>query len=247
MFAMALMGAPVFAGAGELRTLTDTQGRSIRAEVLSVEGDVAQIRREDGRVFPLSVSSLNVESQGVVRHWANIAALAGAGAAGETAAGTVVEEPKPGDLTVTAGRRKGNTTRTGTGNSTTTEDEWAYTLRIRNNSGRAVADVEVKYILYVKRGITATSSEAMAKTEAWPGGSFVGNIAMRGEAEIATDFVTTRERRTRTRLSSRDTLYGIWLRVYAGGRLLLEQAMPEHLMETEVWTERKATTARRRK
>ena len=39
----------------EMRELTDTQGRSIRAEVKGVEGDKVTIEREDGRSFTIGI------------------------------------------------------------------------------------------------------------------------------------------------------------------------------------------------
>jgi hypothetical protein len=52
--------------AGENRTFTDTQGREIVAELLSYDGALIKIRREDGRVFTFEKSRLSPADQDFV-------------------------------------------------------------------------------------------------------------------------------------------------------------------------------------
>ena len=55
------------AGADEFIELKNSQGKAIRAELLSLDGDSLRIRRVDGRPFTLSLSQLSTESQDLVR------------------------------------------------------------------------------------------------------------------------------------------------------------------------------------
>ncbi|HSI09422.1 MAG TPA: hypothetical protein VK985_12620 [Rariglobus sp.] len=57
-------------GQAEVRTLTDQLGRSIKADVISVENDVVKIRRDDGRTFEMPLSQLIEGDQKSLREWA---------------------------------------------------------------------------------------------------------------------------------------------------------------------------------
>ena len=54
----------------EVRTLTDKQGRSVKAEVISVENNIAKIKREDGVSFNLPLGQLIEADQKSLLEWA---------------------------------------------------------------------------------------------------------------------------------------------------------------------------------
>jgi len=54
----------------EPQTLTDKQGRSLKAEVISVTGDQVKIKRDDGQTFNLSLANLSDDDQKRLKEWA---------------------------------------------------------------------------------------------------------------------------------------------------------------------------------
>ncbi|HRQ87814.1 MAG TPA: C39 family peptidase [Bacteroidia bacterium] len=62
--------APSRASADEFRTLTNTEGRTIRAKVLKVEGSAASVQLEDGRGFDIPLASLSQADRESLEQWA---------------------------------------------------------------------------------------------------------------------------------------------------------------------------------
>ncbi len=62
--------APSRISADEFRTLTNTEGRTIRAKVLKVEGGAASVQLEDGRRFDLPLASLSQADRESLEQWA---------------------------------------------------------------------------------------------------------------------------------------------------------------------------------
>lgn len=51
------------------RTFTDVQGRKLEAEIVSVEANSVRIRRADGQVFSLPLSTLSAEDNAYIQKW----------------------------------------------------------------------------------------------------------------------------------------------------------------------------------
>lgn len=214
---------PLLAHAADFHVLTDAQGREVKAELLSLNGDRLKIKRHDGQIFTISLSTLSAASQGTVRHWADIGAA----------------KINPDDITINLSRVKVDSHKSGSGNSTTTTDEWAYSVRIKNESPKTIPDLQIKYILFAKDSISDRVNINQAKTRRLEGETFAGNLDGKQETSVRTGTIATERRETKstkgTKVNSRDEFYGIWLRVYSGDQLLKEQSSPEHLISTEVW------------
>ncbi len=58
-----------FSSAEEVRTFTNSQGKSIKATVLSVEGETTKIKLETGKEFTIPLSSLSPADQEYLKAW----------------------------------------------------------------------------------------------------------------------------------------------------------------------------------
>jgi hypothetical protein len=235
-FALALL-APLSA-----RTLTAADGRSIEVEVLGFEPeDKVIIKRADtGQTFTLPISTFSAADQRALR--------------AEAAEAAKNPPPLPANaLTLELSRARFDSRREkrelrmsdGTVRRdaiTITEEDWGFSIALRNNTTRPIEGLRGEYILFVKvdqPGVGQSDnrlrrSRERLEFEAMPPG---------GRVSARTSAITAR----RTALApgivwagtndskSRDTLHGIWLRIYQGDTLVLESASPASLTTTESW------------
>lgn len=66
---LALLAMTTSPGRSAERTFTDTSGRTLVAELKSVDEDKITIRRSDGRVFTLALEKLSAEDRAHVQEW----------------------------------------------------------------------------------------------------------------------------------------------------------------------------------
>ena len=211
----------------EPRTFTDQFGRTITAEIVSVEADQVRIRREDGQVFTLSASKLTENDQKFIKQW--VAATPSAPAEPKT---EIKSTPDPKKLLV--GLSKGKfSSRTLTKYDTYVHkhEDWGYSIQLTNQNLRALENLRVEYNLFA-RTYADTSSPTLIN-----GAKTIKAIPSRGSEVFRTG--------TAEVCKSRDTSYGynaggemrgIWIRIYVDGELLIEQSSPDSLMTSEKWT-----------
>jgi hypothetical protein len=231
---------------GEGRTLTSADGRIIEAEVVGFEGieKVAIKRADTGRTFTVAIDSFGESDRAALRAEAAEAA----------------KKPKPlpaGAVALELGRVKfaarrekqdialadGSTRRDAI---TVTEEDWGYSVTLRNTTLKPIENLRGEYILFVKVDTTAEQIEGRDEArikrsvgalefEPVPAG---GRITARTQPivvrkrELANGIVWAGSREAKTR----DTLHGIWLRIYQGETLVLESASPGTLSNTESWS-----------
>lgn len=224
------------------RILTAADGRTIDAEVVGFEGTNKVIikRADTGQVFTLAIDSFADRDRRALR------------AEAEESAKKPQALP-PGALSLELSRAKFETRRekqdiqlsngtTRKDGITITEEDWGFTIALRNNSTRPIEGLRGEYILFVKveqPGATKPDdrfrrSRGKLDFEAIPVG---GRTTSRSSAitarktELASGIVWRGSGDTK----SRDTLHGIWLRVYRGDTLVLESASPGTLTTSESW------------
>ena len=224
----------------ELRTLTDTQGRTVEADVLAVTESHVKIRRTDGNVFELPLDRLRAEDQQALRLWAQ------------------KEKAKPHPIP--PGAFEVNLSRARFGSETvetdvnlvgggvvkngrsTTEEKWGYTVSMYNRTNAALTGLRAEYMLFAtmddvhtegkKEGLRRTTSRAA-----------LPDVPSFGRAEFRTDTVSTftmkykgniRSANTGDR-KSRESLAGVWIKIYRGDELIYEASLPDGLRKTERW------------
>ncbi len=229
----------------QARTLTANDGRTIEAEVVGFEGtDKVTIKRDDtGQTFTVAINSFAESDR---------AALAAEAAEAE-------KRPKPlpaGTLVLELGRVKFDTRRekqelaladgsTRRDGITITEEDWGYSVTLRNTTLKPVKNLRGEYILFVK---VDTTAEQVAPSES-PLKRSTGTLEFEpvppgGRVTARTRPIVARKRELangivwngRGDAKTRDTLHGIWLRVYQGETLVLESASPSTLVGSEPWS-----------
>ncbi len=232
-----VIGMGLYLGAGaldvhaEMRTLTDKQGRSLKAEVVSVADDKVTIRREDGQTFILSLASLSDDDQQFLKDWAKAqAALIPAGGV---------------ELQISRG--KFDTKKSDEVGMVISHEQWGYTATLFNHTNKPLTGARVDYILFVKTDSEPGKDSTVAPLKQKPGSKMIDVIAGRDRVIFRTDSITLQKQqlkpgyiwsKTRNSEPIKDTLYGVWLRVYVGDQLVEEICNPASLSTTEKWTAR---------
>lgn len=228
----------------EMRTLTDTQGRSIKADVISVENGIAKVKREDGLTFDLALNQLSEADQKDLLEWARKQALL----------------IPAGSIDTIFGRAKFKSTKLSTenvmrpsteggrdeiaGTITTTGEDWGYSVTLTNRLSKPLANVRIEYQLFVKPTSTTGNTAKGTGFVRTSGRNVIAAIDSHDKAM----FKTTTIRALKTELSGdvkwartgstspvKDTLYGIWARIYVGDQLVSEVSTPDTLATKETW------------
>lgn len=210
----------------EIHTLTDTQGRSIKADVLSVENEKVRIKREDGQTFELPISSLNQKTQRLLEEWA-------AKAAAQIPDGAITIELSRGVFT----SRKQDDVAT-----ITTEEDWGYSITVSNRSFKTIKKLKFKYVLFVKPDVEPGKDSRASALKRSEGSSTLDEIAPSARTVFRTESIKIYKQKlkpgwvwgkTGGAEKLRDTLHGVWLKAYAGDQLVAEICSPESLAKTE--------------
>jgi len=240
-----LLLALALAPGAQARTLISADGRSIDAEVLGFEGtEKVVIKRADtGQTFTVRIDSFSETDQAALR--------------AEAAEAEKKSKALPANaLQLTLDRVKldtrrekqdirlsdGSTRRDGI---TITEEDWGYAVTLRNTTMNPVVGLRGEYILFVKVDSTGGRTSARSgSTLRRDTGSISFNPVSGGgrtvartkpvvvrKTELADGIVWRGDDETKTR----DTLQGVWLRIYQGDTLVLETASPASLSSTETW------------
>lgn len=223
------LGAPALHA--EMRTWTDTQGRSLKAEVVSVDGDRVSIRREDGQTFTLSIETLSDDDRQFLKSWSAKQAA-------------VIPD---GTIQLQISRGKFDTKKKDDGAIILSEEQWGYTVTLINRANKPFAGARVDYILFVKPDTEPGKDSAAAPLKQRAGSHTIDAIGGRDSINFRTDSIAIYKQtlkpgyywtKTGNSAAIRDTLYGVWLRAYVGNQLVDEVCSPEGLSKTEKWTAR---------
>lgn len=207
-------------------TLTDKQGRSIEADVISVENDVARIKRSDGMRFELPLANLVEADQKALRDWAKheaekplppnaVEVAASRGMFGSTKNETQVPNPDE------------SSTRTML-TQITTHERWGYNLEITNKSGRLLENLQVEYRIFGPKDHRAI----------WAGGKHpVGSLKPHEKTAFKTRTITLTKEAYKgdSARPAGNGLRGVWVRIYRGRDLIHESSTPDNLRLTEYW------------
>jgi len=217
----------------EPQTLTDKQGRSLKAEVISVSGDQVRIKRDDGQTFNLSLANLSDDDQKRLKEWAakNLPADA---LQVELSRAKFDTDKKDVDVTLTTGEvvKKGRTI---------TEEKWGYSITVTNRTSQPIEKLRAEYVLFATvDDIQVKEKQGLKKKR---GQSVIAPVPELGKTTFRTDTISAIKSKFNGNIvsvksgdsSSRETLHGIWLRIYRGDELVYETSAPETLRTTEKW------------
>ena len=219
-------------------TLTDKQGRVMNADVLSVDGDKARIKRDDGQAFTIAISNLSEDDQKKVRKWAekeSAKPLAADAIEIELSRGLFKTEKRDIDVTLTSGEKIKN-------GRSITEEKWGYGITVINRTPQRLETLRIEYRLFATvDNVHSTEDKQGLKKKAYK--SPITAVPELGRVVFRTETISAIKSKYNGNIVSaksgesttRETLYGIWMRIYHGDELVHESAMPESLRTTEKW------------
>ncbi|HSI08576.1 MAG: hypothetical protein ACAH89_04895 [Rariglobus sp.] len=221
----------------EVQTLTDKQGRSLKADVMSVDGDKVKIKREDGQTFEIPLATLSDESQKDLKTWASKEAsrpLPPGSLVVDLSRGVFDTEKKDSDVTLVGGDIVKN-------GRTTTEEKWGYSVTIQNKTTKPLENLRAEYRLFATVDNVHVKEKQGLKKKAYQ--SPISTIPELGRTVFRTETISAFKMKYNGNIvsaktgdsSSRETLSGIWIRIYNGKDLVHEACMPDKLSVSETW------------
>ncbi len=225
------------------RSLTSADGRAIEAEVLGFDGlEKVRIKRTDtGQTFTLPIATFHETDQTALR------------AEAAEAAARPPPAPTARDIALELNRTRFDTRKsyqdiTLTDNTlvkralTLTDDDWGYSITLRNLTRKPIEGLRAEYVIYIKSDVVQNSGRKPA-IRGKSGRATFDPLPAIDRVTARSDTVTTRGTELKSGLNwvgtsdttTRDTLHGIWLRVYQGDSLVLESATPSRLATESTW------------
>ena len=227
--------------------MTDILGRSITAEPVALEGDKLTIRRDDGRVFDLSLANLSDEDQARIREWKKTADEAPAPrpsnpppAAQAKASDDSASTPKPPSrnatdpqkIEVSLSRFKAGTRVLAKFEGYAHQHEsWGYGLQISNRNLYPAENVRIEYNMFARPMPEITNPTVVT-------GAFdLPPIASGRSESVRTRTAEVCKRKGYWVYNNGGELRGIWVKVFLDGKLVQEQVSPESLRNEESWSD----------
>lgn len=214
------------------RTLTSQDGRAIEVDILAYEGDSIRIKRKDsGQTFTVPIDSFSADDQRVLRAEAKIEAA----------------KPKPvpaGSVQIELSRGMFSSEKRDSVGLTYTYEQWGFNVAIVNRSGPPLENLRIEYILFLEPNPAHVAPEDRGKLKRASGRETLEPLALGARTQFRTKtveavkvalkpgWVWSDEDRKRT---TRDKLYGTWVRLYRGDELIAETATPVGLLSREKW------------
>lgn len=128
--ALALL--PVTRAWAELHTFTDTQGRTLKAEIVGATDRTVKIRREDGQIFEVPSTTFVLDDRKYIEAWAKEQS----------------EKANPVRLRVQVSQTKKTVGKSSDITSDSKEIEAGYRIQIRNESQTAAKGLHIEYRVF---------------------------------------------------------------------------------------------------
>ena len=239
LFAFAALLLATLSAFAESQTLTDQQGRTIKADVISVQNEKVTIKRDDGQTFDIPLATLSDADQSRLKAWAakegsQPPPLPAGSVVIELSRGVFSTEKKDSDVKLTTGEIVKN-------GRTTTEEKCGYSVTIQNKTSAPLENLRIEYRLFATVDSVHVKEKQGLKKKSY--GSNVEAIPSLGKTVFRTETISAYKMKYNGNIvsaktgdsSSRETLTGIWLRLYRGKELVSEVSTPATLMSTETW------------
>jgi hypothetical protein len=211
-----------------MRTFTDTEGRTMEAKVTQVSGDDVYITRRDGLSTKVDISIFSKEDRDYIRDWDRRERITG------------------GLLEVRLAERERNRTRWEQSRTTGIDERtWDgyYEVTVRNTGRLDLENIRVDYLqMKFSEEVGATERDE-GRLRRVKGSARIGSLPAGEERSFTTEVFEMRGTRLQGnyyytdggKRESEDELEGIWVKVYAGDLLALEESRPLNLREKEAW------------
>lgn len=216
------------AQANDFRTFKDSQGREMIAKVTRVSGDEVYIERRDGLSTRVPISLFSTEDQEFIRDWESKNYL------------------KSGIIEIRFSEDESDDSTRSSGGIRSTTYDAGYEVILKNAGDRDVSDIKVEYLIFKFTDRVAAKKRSDGKFERQKGDLELATLKSRSESRLPTKRFSMLETELESGYvwaggeagkspDSKDKLEGIWVKVYVGDMLIIEQARPESLMRNEPW------------
>ena len=228
----------------EMRTFTDTQGREIEAEILTVSGSKVTLKLANGKTYTIPVSKLSKDDRFFVEVWADLDKKG----EGEKTEGTGPMIPDRVnyrfELEVNKERiKKGDKTRVDRGEYKL--DEWIFKVELENRSRVDLEGLEMSYRIYVDTKASAKLGSLEEPPKVYGGRVKVDPVddgdsvlvktgpAKLMELQLDGDFVFNDG--SRNKLD--DDLEGVWIKVWHGEKKVAEYKTSNSTVKEAKWAD----------
>ncbi|EIQ01772.1 hypothetical protein OpiT1DRAFT_00347 [Opitutaceae bacterium TAV1] len=205
------------------RTFTDTQGRSMEAELLDADDKEAKVRRTDGRTFTLPLNTLSKTDRDYIADWLDAQIMAAAGR-----------------LRINVSKFKDTTEKTKGTAINYKEEEAGYVISLFNESMVNLTGLEIEYRIYKEdnyRYAVGSKVTGNRRKKERSGNLTADYIQRKSKIDLKTETITLLSRKLRadwyyadtSKRGTADELDGIWLRIYRGKIMVAEYATSEEL------------------
>lgn len=212
-------------------TFTDQMGRTISADLISVHSEQVTIRRTDGQLFTLAISTFTKEDQKYVHDWAST--QSDPSTPKPDADEKPVIDPKKITIGLSRGKFDSHTLAKYDGYTHKHED-WGYTIQIRNTNLHPVKSIRVEYNLFA-RTFSDISTPSMVS-----GTKTIDVLKTGGTESFRTRTAEICKRQDIYFGNDNGELRGIWIKLYVDNQLISEQSSPETLLTKEKWSKPEA-------
>jgi hypothetical protein len=204
------------------RTFRDTEGRAIKAVLVSATAEEVWIRREDSQTFRVKSASFSPADQKFIAAWRVAEALK----APQALQFSVRRFSAGRELTTTTTRR-------------ITTEQYGYAVTLTNSTPFDLENLEVEYRYFALRS-SANATGQDRKRQRFSGLTRIDRLASLTQTEFLTAPIpivssSLRSDRSGTQRRATDDLGGIWIRVRSGPDTVAEFSSPNNLKETENW------------
>lgn len=124
---------------------------------------------------------------------------------------------------------------------TTTEEKWGYSVTIHNKTSKPINNLRAEYRLFATVDNVHVKESTGLRKKAYS--SPIETIPELSRTIFRTESISAFKMKYNGNIvsaktgenRSRETLSGIWIRIYQGKDLIHETCMPERLSSTETW------------
>jgi len=221
----AVLLLPVISRA-EIRTFTDSVGRTLEAELVGMRDGSAVLKLGGGRIAKVPLSSLSDDDQAYVKAWHEENKNKVSPTDVRLTIDKDTERTRPPRQRDKDGNRKRN-------NNRASKSETSFTCTLRNNTARTIEGISASYTIY-KRVSTRGESGANTSTSQSGDTTELETLKPRGSVSFTTGSVTCEDSSRRggngPTVSRRESIVGVVITLSAGGEEFLKQSYPENLI-----------------
>jgi hypothetical protein len=227
VWGIALQG--LFAMADEWVTLQNNGGQSIRVKLLKLQGDFVHIQMQGGRSMKTSLSVYNEASQARIRQHFYQRLLV----------------PENFECKLSEVRLPGKNKRLNSqGSREITETKRAYSIVLSSRIAESVHDIRLEYLIFHFQDVLGAEKRSEGRVNRVKGKLELTTLEAYAKQKLQTESIDFTEARLLPgwvfskgsgARDSKDRLDGIWIRLYVGEKLLLEQSQPSSLVTKEAW------------